>query len=352
MRVEYLWLGKDKYTEYIHGDNTLKVLRKIFYTKVKTINLSLNEDFNKSFIDHIWSFDGSSTGHIIPDLNNNLNTEIILKPVKMYKHPFDLDYLILCECYYMNGTPHESNTRSQVLDTFKKYEDMNPWFGLESEYLFMDNNNIYGWNMNQLPEQNEYYCGTSQYHPYLRNIVEEHYNKCLNIGIHICGYNAEVMPSQWEFQIGPYGPICVSDDLTVARYILERLANEYQLYINYHPKPLKDYNGSGCHHNFSCDETRSLTKENYKEYYERKMESFNESHKETLEAYGDYNKDRLTGIHETSNMNDFTYGYGTRHTSIRVPLLSVNYIEDRRPSANCDPYLSCEALLKLFLDKK
>jgi len=36
-----------------------------------------------------------------------------------------------------------------------------------------------------------------------RDIVEAHYRACLYAGIKISGINAEVMPAQWEFQVGP-----------------------------------------------------------------------------------------------------------------------------------------------------
>ena len=40
---------------------------------------------------------------------------------------------------------------------------------------------------------------------------------CLYAGIRISGTNAEVMPAQWEFQVGPSEGIEMGDDLWVAR---------------------------------------------------------------------------------------------------------------------------------------
>jgi hypothetical protein len=37
----------------------------------------------------------------------------------------------------------------------------------------------------------------------MRDIVDAHYKACLYAGINISGTNAEVMPAQWEFQVGP-----------------------------------------------------------------------------------------------------------------------------------------------------
>jgi glutamine synthetase len=52
---------------------------------------------------------------------------------------------------------------------------------------------------------------------------------------------------------------------------------------------------------------------------------------------------RLTGKHETQNIDTFSWGVSDRGASIRVPIsVSQNqwkgYIEDRRPAANANPY--------------
>ena len=62
-----------------------------------------------------------------------------------------------------------------------------------------------------------------------------------------------------------------------------------------------------------------------------------------MEVYGCFNNERLTGNHETSLYNKFSYGEGDRTASIRIPNITLQnnykgYIEDRRPSSNADPY--------------
>ena len=63
-----------------------------------------------------------------------------------------------------------------------------------------------------------------------------------------------------------------------------------------------------------------------------------------MELYGEDNCKRLTGIHETSPFEKFSYGAGNRAASIRIPTQTLKdngkgYIEDRRPASNIDPYI-------------
>lgn len=48
-----------------------------------------------------------------------------------------------------------------------------------------------------------YYCGVGAGKVFARDLIEAHYRACLYAGIEIAGINAEVMASQWEFQVGP-----------------------------------------------------------------------------------------------------------------------------------------------------
>ena len=158
------------------------------------------------------------------------------------------------------------------------------------------------------------------------------------------GTNAEVMPGQWEYQVGPVEGIAMGDHLWISRYILQRIAEDFNVTISFAPKLFEDWNGSGCHTNFSTKTMREGT--GGMEYIDTMMEKFAAKHSDHIALYGDDNQKRLTGIHETSSINSFSYGVGNRAASFRIPSSTAaaagkGYIEDRRPASNIDPYLVC-----------
>jgi glutamine synthetase len=162
---------------------------------------------------------------------------------------------------------------------------------------------------------------------------------CLKADIKYAGLNSEVTVSQWEYQIGPCEGIEAADHLTVANFLLERIAEKYNVLISYHPKLYPDKNGTGCHTNFSTARTRC---EDGIEEIHNCMEKLKYKHTKHIAVYGEANDMRLTGIHETSSYTQFSFGVGTRNTSARIPTQvekdGCGYFEDRRPAANCDPY--------------
>ena len=69
-------------------------------------------------------------------------------------------------------------------------------------------------------------------------------NSCVQAGLLISGINAEVMPGQWEFQIGPVGAPDVGDEVMIARWLLHRLGEQFGIVSTFNPKPVKgDWNG-------------------------------------------------------------------------------------------------------------
>jgi len=198
-----------------------------------------------------------------------------------------------------------------------------------------------GWPTNGFPApQGPYYCSVGAGKAFGRAVVEAHYKACLYSGIEICGINGEVMPSQWEFQIGPCEGIDAADQLWLSRYILNRVAEDFGVAISLEPKPVAgDWNGTGCHTNFS---TASMRKEGGYKVLLEAIEHLSKYHKTHMQVYGKRNKKRMTGLHETARFDEFSFGVANRGASVRIPRLceieQKGYFEDRRPAANCDPY--------------
>ena len=243
--------------------------------------------------------------------------------------------LVLCDTYDNDGNPLPTNHRNSANKIFKKIGDkVECWFGLEQEY-FIRFNNCFLHPVNN----GSHYCGFSN--KLEKTIVEEHLQACLLTGLQISGINAEVATGQWEFQIGPSQGINAADQLVIARYLLQRIAEKYDATIDYSPKLSETANGSGCHINFSTDKMRE---EDGLTEIIACMEKLERKHEQHIDAYGKDNHLRLTGLHETSSMDKFTWGIGTRNTSVRIPNLTqkdgAGYFEDRRPAANIDPYLA------------
>ncbi|MEU8121288.1 glutamine synthetase [Spirillospora sp. NPDC049024] len=284
-----------------------------------------------------WGFDGSSTNQAPGD-----HSDCVLKPVFSCPDPIrgGDNKLVLCEVYLVDGTPHETNTRAKLRPVAEQYAAQDSWYGIEQEYTFYKDGRPLGFPERGYPApQGFYYCGVGADEVFGRDIVEEHLDACLAAGLKISGINAEVMPGQWEFQIGPAGTLEVGDHLWVARWLLYRIAENHDVSATLDPKPVEgDWNGAGAHTNFSTKAMR----EGYDAIIAA-CEALAEKAQEHVAGYGADIERRLTGMHETAPWSEFSYGVSNRGASVRIPwqveVDKKGYIEDRRPNANVDPYV-------------
>ena len=315
-KLEYIWLDGYKPTANLRS-------------KTKIV-----KDFSGELSDvPMWAFDGSSTQQA-----EGGSSDCLLKPVAIYPDPIRRNgFLIMNEVLNADGSPHVSNGRATIDD-----DDNDFWFGFEQEYFLWDpeTNLPLGFPKDQTP-QGQFYCSVGGKNAFGRDIMDEHLDICLDAGINVEGTNAEVAAGQWEFQTFAEGAKQAGDEMWIARYLLERTAENYGLAIEYHPKPLgaTDWNGSGMHANFSNTTLRTCGD---KKTYEKICEAFRPVVKEHIAVYGADNDHRLTGEHETQSINEFSYGVSDRGASIRIPIMTVEkvwkgWLEDSRPASNRDP---------------
>jgi|TARA_B110000438_G_C15759440_1_gene626614 glutamine synthetase len=291
----------------------------------------------------IWCFDGSSTKQA-----EGGSSDCLLKPVAIFPDPVrENGFLVMNEVLNPDSTPHISNGRATIDD-----DDDDFWFGFEQEYFIMDVDTQLplGFPLGGYPgPQGLYYCSVGGKNTHGRSFVEEHADLCIAAGIEFEGINQEVACGQWEFQLFAKGAKKAGDELWVARYLLDRLTENYGYYIEYHPKPVMgDWNGSGMHANFSDTQLRESGNE---KVFNNVCEAFGKNIKRHMDVYGEHNELRLTGLHETQSIDSFSYGVSDRGASIRIPIGTVEdgwkgRLEDRRPASNADPYKIASVIVK------
>jgi len=329
-KLEYIWLD----------GNEPQQLR----SKIKVVGLPINSISDVP----VWGFDGSSTEQAVGN-----NSDSVLKPIRLYDNPLDDDHLgiqsklVLCEVWNVDDTPHKTNHRFELEELYGEVKDTEPWFGVEQEYTLFKDKNPLGWPIDgsEPNEQGDYYCGRN----IGENIAREHMDMCIMADIKIAGINSEVMLGQWEYQIGADDPLRVSDDLWVARWLMEKICAKYGITVSLHPKPKSgDWNGAGAHTNFSTKSMRNNGLGILSIY--NAIDKLERTHNDHIVVYGEYNEQRLTGKHETCDINTFRSGVSDRGASIRIPWQvekeEGGYLEDRRPSSNCNPYLVCWRIMK------
>lgn len=327
--AEYIWIDGQKPTAKLRSKT------KIIEGPIKKL-----EDLPE------WGFDGSSTMQA-----EGKFSDLKLIPVKFVPDPIhgEHDILVLCEVMNPDGSVHPSNTRARCREIAEKFKDHDTWFGIEQEYTFFEGAKPLGWPDRGFPApQGGYYCGVGNDEVFGREVVEAHADACIRAGLSIEGTNAEVMPAQWEFQIGPIPAPDIADQMWLARWLLYRIGEEFDVAATLYPKPVKgDWNGAGAHTNVSTKSTRG---DGGLQVIEEAMKKLEKRHDDHIKVYGAHNEERLTGLHETSPITEFRFGRSDRGASVRIPMATIlagkGYFEDRRPAANMDPYQVCAMIIE------
>ena len=292
----------------------------------------------------IWGFDGSSTLQA-----PGSNSDCVLRPVLVVPDPIrgEDNKLVMAEVLLPDMTPHPTNTRAACAAVAEKYAKDDTWFGIEQEYTLFDGAKPLGWPDNGFPApQGGYYCGVGADEVFGRHVIEAHLEACMEAGLGIVGINAEVMPAQWEFQIGALPAPLIADQLWLARWLLYRVSEDFGVSATLYPKPVKgDWNGAGAHTNFSTKDMRRSF-----DACIAAAQALGTRHDLHIQNYGHAIEERLTGLHETCSYKEFRYGVSDRGASVRIPWQVAKdqkgYIEDRRPNANADPYVTTRLIIE------
>jgi len=337
--AEYIWLDGTQPTQELRS-------------KTRTIHHDRLSTDPKDY--PTWTFDGSSTYQA-----TGKTSDLLIVPVRVIKDPIrgNNNVLVLAEVCNQDHTPHKTNTRSKLCQVLANGADSEEaLLGFEQEYTLFDGANPLGWPEIGTPKpQGPYYCGVGADKAFGREVVEKHMQYCIDAGLCIYGVNAEVMPGQWEYQIGYRGfkddtldALTICDHQMLARWLLCRTAEAFGIVVSFDNKPIKgDWNGSGCHTNFSTKSMRD-PKKGYDIILDI-IDRLAKKHDQHIKFYGHNLHERLTGLHETCSITQFRYGISDRGASIRIPInvkeQGCGYLEDRRPGANADPYLVTACLL-------
>jgi glutamine synthetase len=341
-KVEYIWLD---------GLNPTPQIR----SKTKVIYLSDRQEAVALQDIPPWSFDGSDTNQASVE-----NSDCLLIPAFITPDPQRSNGLIaLCEVFNADGSPAQTNYRRELHGVVEATASHSPAVGLEQEYFILKDGLPPNWSTKEVQSpQGSYYCGIGIKNVSARDFVEDHLNLCLSANLPINGINAESAPGQWEFQIGGPGvnPLTTADALIVARFLLQRLGEKYGYQVTFEPKPLgSEWSGSGLHTNFS---THLMREQGGIDWIKAACQTLSDEKNivESMMRYGDGIQFRLTGKHETSRWNEFSYSSSNRSASIRIPLpvslAQRGFFEDRRPNANADPYRVLSFLIKTVCENE
>ncbi|KAH1005778.1 glutamine synthetase 2 cytoplasmic isoform X1 [Dendroctonus ponderosae] len=300
-----------------------------------------------------WSFDGSSTFFSTPEQSDNY-----IVPIAMYADPFRRgnNKMVLCETFSHDKKPTKTNHRQCCIEVLNKVCEQEVMFGFEQEfYLIGPQGDPYGWPCGSTPKSSgKNYSGIGSQRVVGREVLECIYRCCLYSGIEIYGTTAERAYGQWEVLTGPTLSIKAADDLWMARYIIQRVAEEFGLSASFKANLVKNGVPSGLHTNMSTKCTRDDGGLKHIQDYICKLEK---NHKTDQKYYdcseGKHLKERLTGRHHTCNIEKFKSGVGDRTACIRIsPAVAdkkKGFFEDRRPCSCADPYNIITALVNTCL---
>lgn len=234
--------------------------------KDKKTNISMGKGTERVIIEYVWcdSQGGFRNKTMVIRLesiiNSNTNAFANMSDAswipEWYSEPTDMQHLYCKEGYhkklipiYWCYDPFRSNyvhnktkciialcsqtdtilMREKVKAVMRKSNYDNKILAIKQSYTFFtgsgQRSTVLGY-IGPQPDVSRYYSNMGK--PHGRDYVEQHLQYCIIAGLSICGMNASYGLSQWEYRIGPCKGINVADEITISKYIMERIVGDNQ----------------------------------------------------------------------------------------------------------------------------
>lgn len=155
---------------------------------------------------------------------------IRLRPAKVFYDPFKRDnyYVVLCEMYNFDDSPYISNNRKAYTDIINDAQDLDLWFVMEQKCAFALKNGKNPLSITKYSKR----CASGQ--NYGGMIIDKCIQKALQCGVRLDRINSHG-GAEWSFQIGPTYNTNISDYIWMTRYILTRVAESFDLIVQFYP---------------------------------------------------------------------------------------------------------------------
>ncbi len=307
-------------------------------------------------IEHGLSFDGSS----VPGCSNISDSDMLLKPdmstarIIPWFMGVNKTVIVLCDVYENVQTPHAGDPRRILKELMQEAADLGYVFNVGPELEFF----ILKKDETKPIDEHAYWAAETNAQHFIQKSSLVHV--LTQMGIDIEKIHHEVAPGQHEVVLKYGNALHIADQLILAKFSLQSVAQEYGHHISFMPKPFANQNGSALHIHFSL----------WDSFHQRN--AFCNGIDDKLSDIG---QQFLAGV--LHHINDLTAlfnptinsfkrlvpGYeaptyicwGTKNRSalVRVPqVFHQRHVraELRCPDPSCNPYLAFAALLKAGLD--
>ncbi|MHA1868149.1 MAG: glutamine synthetase family protein [Candidatus Heimdallarchaeaceae archaeon] len=312
---------------------------------LRSITVTKSELGQNNFLE--FGLDGSS----IEGFTSVDNSDLLLKPVfdTFVVYPWDKRIgRIFCEIVEPSGEPFPGDTRfllKRYLDKIEKEFNYKYFTGSEIEFFLVDG---------KKPSDNASYFSSEylDFHSYFRLEMAEILE---HFGIKPEFLHHEVAPGQHEINFRYAEALRTADNIQTYKFIVRKLASNFNLIATFMPKPFINFNGSGMHIH------QSLVDKKTNNNVFNGENGLSELGKMFIAGLIKYSKEILLFLAPTVNSYKrlvpgfeapiySSWGIGNRSTLIRIPTYKLRKnrtitVEFRASDPTCNPYIAFAVLL-------